>query len=152
MRDGGTPRRHVHSTTHDPQPTTHNPQPTVFSVERYSVSTSGTFVSLIFSTFLRPGFPYIHLPSELSSTDLPLYPSSTNIMDVTKVARQAIEYAKDLPDDNEVKTILVTLATQWTATHQRNPMTMNAMNDARILNVSRYSTSDMSSRLRAAGI
>ena len=72
-------------------------------------------------------------------------------MDVTKVARQAIEYSKDLPDDDEVKTILVTLATQWTADHQRNPMTMNAMNDARILNVSIHTAYDMCSLLGAIG-
>lgn len=56
-------------------------------------------------------------------------------MDVTKVAKLAIQFSEHLPSDNEKKEALVTMATKWIADHQRNPHTLNAMNDARLIQV-----------------
>ena len=56
-------------------------------------------------------------------------------MDVTKVAKLALQFSQTLPDGHEKKEQLVTMATHWTTNHQRNPMTLNAMNDARGIQV-----------------
>ena len=56
-------------------------------------------------------------------------------MDVTKIAKLALQFSQTLPEGHEKKEQLVTMATQWTAIHQRNPMTLNAMNDARGIQV-----------------
>ena len=56
-------------------------------------------------------------------------------MDVTKIAKLALQLSQTLPEGHERKEQLVNMATQWTANHQRNPMTLNAMNDARAIQV-----------------
>lgn len=56
-------------------------------------------------------------------------------MDVTKVAKLALQFSEHLPDDHESKEEMVSLATKWIAEHQRNPHTLSAMNDARVIQV-----------------
>lgn len=56
-------------------------------------------------------------------------------MDVAKVAKLAHQFSQTLPEGHERKEQLVTMATHWTTNHQRNPMTLNAMNDARGIQV-----------------
>ena len=56
-------------------------------------------------------------------------------MDVTKVAKLALQFSEHLPDDHESKEEMVSLATKWIAAHQRNPHTLSAMNDARLIQV-----------------
>jgi hypothetical protein len=56
-------------------------------------------------------------------------------MDVAKVAKQALQFSEHLPDDHESKEEMVALATKWIADHQRNPHTLSAMTDARVIQV-----------------
>ena len=63
------------------------------------------------------------------------YQQLRSTMDVTKIAKLALQLSQTLPEGHERKEQLVNMATQWTANHQRNPMTLNAMNDARAIQV-----------------
>ena len=56
-------------------------------------------------------------------------------MDVTKIAKLALQFSQTLPVGHERKEQLVNMATEWTANHRRNPMTLNALNDAREIQV-----------------